>query len=160
MSQTIDDFKDFYAPNKEKEHFSLLRATEETLTIMKNTLKHNHIEVILNVKEDTNLHNYKNEYKQVLLNLLSNAKDDLAEREIKTPKITITLDTNTVTVEDNGGGIDEKILHKVFEPYFATKISNSGIGLYMSKMIIERNMEGKLSVVSTDKGARFSLIFT
>ncbi|HIP27605.1 MAG TPA: ATP-binding protein, partial [Sulfurovum sp.] len=73
---------------------------------------------------------------------------------------TITLDTNTVTVEDNGGGIDEKILHKVFEPYFTTKVSNSGIGLYMSKMIIERNMEGKLSVVSTDKGARFSLIFT
>jgi len=159
MSDTIDDFKDFYAPHKEKENFSLSDATQETLGIMKNTLKHNDIEVELIVKEDSTLHNYKNEYKQVLLNLLSNAKDVLVERVTKIPKITIVIEKNSVSVEDNAGGVKEDILERICEPYFTTKEGNSGIGLYMSKMIVEKNMGGTLSVTNTSRGAHFDIQF-
>jgi len=160
MSQTIDDFKDFYAPHKEKENFSLALASQETLEIMRNTLKHNDIDIELVIKQDSTLYNYKNEYKQVLLNLLSNAKDVLLERVTKTPKITIIIDNTCLKVEDNAGGIKKDILARIFEPYFTTKEGNSGIGLYMSKMIVEKNMGGKLTVQNTSKGAKFSLCFT
>jgi len=160
MSQTIDDFKDFYAPNKTKEDFSLRVATEETLEIMKNTLKQKDIKTQINIKEDSTIHNYKNEYKQVLLNLLSNAKDALIERNITAPTIYITIDKENVSVEDNAGGIKKDVLKRIFEPYFSTKEGNSGIGLYMSKMILERNMGAKLSVKNSTKGAEFTLKFT
>ncbi|MCF6244480.1 MAG: sensor histidine kinase [Sulfurovum sp.] len=159
MSQTIDDFKDFYEPNKEKEDFSLVLATKETLEIMKNTFKHSDIEVELIIKEDTTLHNYKNEYKQVLLNLLSNAKDALVERVTISPKVTITIEQNKVTIEDNAGGIQKELLSRIYEPYFSTKEGNTGIGLYMSKMIVERNMGGKLSVITNDTTTSFVILF-
>ena len=159
MSQTIDDFKDFYTPNKAKEDFSLATATEETLELMKNTFEYSDIEVELLVMDDIQVHNYKNEYKQVLLNLLSNAKDALVERVTKSPKVTIVIDKNIVSIEDNAGGIKEEILKRIYEPYFTTKVGNTGIGLYMSKMIVERNIKGDLRVENRQDGARFSIIF-
>jgi len=159
MSQTIDDFKDFYAPNKEKENFSLASASKETLELMKNTFKHSDIEIELVVKTDAQIYNYKNEYKQVLLNLLSNAKDILVERVTPSPKVSIVIDKNTVKVKDNAGGISKKILPRIYEPYFSTKAEHSGIGLYMSKMIVEKNMGGKLSVHLHDKTTTFSIVF-
>jgi len=159
MSQTIDDFKDFYAPNKEKEDFSLALATQETLEIMRNTLKLSDIEVELIVTNDAHIHNYKNEYKQVLLNLLSNAKDALVDRVTKGAKIYIVIDKNTVSIEDNAGGIKTDVVKRIFEPYFSTKEGNSGIGLYMSKMIAERNMDAKLTVQNNTEGAAFTLKF-
>lgn len=158
MSQTVDDFKDFYSPKKEKENFSLAVATKETLEIMRNTFKHNDIEVKLVIREDKQLLNYKNAYKQVLLNLLSNAKDVLVERVTKVPKVTITIDKNIISIEDNAGGIKEDVLKYIYEPYFTTKEGNSGIGLYMSKMIVERNIKGKLNIENTQDGARFTLV--
>jgi len=159
MSQTIDDFKDFYAPHKEKEDFSLAQATKETLEIMKNTFTHNDIEIELNIIEDSPIYNYKNEYKQVLLNLLSNAKDVLIERVIRSPKVTIIIDKNTLQVIDNAGGINKEVLPRIFEPYFTTKEGNTGIGLYMSKMIVEKNMEGVLKVESSSEGTKCILTF-
>jgi len=159
MSQTIDDFKDFYAPHKEKEDFLLSQATQETLEIMKNTFIHSDIEVELIVIEDKPIYNYKNEYKQVLLNLLSNAKDALIERETVHPEVTISIDANSVSIEDNAGGIYKEVLPRIFEPYFTTKEGNTGIGLYMSKMIVEKNMGGKLSVKTHDNSTTFSIIF-
>ena len=105
------------------------------------------------------IENYKNEYKQVLLNLLSNAKDALVERDIKSPKIIITIDKNLVTIGDNAGGIEPQILPRIFEPYFSTKKGNSGIGLYMSKMIVERNMGGELRVENGIEGTIFTISF-
>jgi len=116
-----------------------------------------HIELI--IKEDTTLFNYKNEYKQVLLNLLSNAKDILKERSIINPKITITLEQESIKVEDNAGGIPKEILKRVCEPYFTTKEGNSGIGLYMSKTIIERNMSAELQITNGVNGATCQIIF-
>ena len=158
MSQTIDDFKDFYAPNKDKELFSLSHATEQTLELMENSLQHDKIEVKLNILEDIEIENYKNEYKQVLLNLLANAKDVLVQRDIKTPKINITINKKTITISDNAGGIDIKIITRIFEPYFSTKEGSSGIGLYMSKMIVEKNMGGVLKVENDLEGAVFTLV--
>ncbi len=159
MSQTINDFRDFYAPNKAKEEFSLQLATQESLEIMKHTFQSDNIEIELIVKEDTMLFNYKNEYKQVLLNLLSNAKDILKERSIVNPKVTITLEQGSIKVEDNAGGVPKAILKRVFEPYFTTKEGNSGIGLYMSKMIVERNMGGELQISNGVSGATCQIIF-
>jgi signal transduction histidine kinase len=157
MSQTIDDFKEFYAPHKEKEDFSLTVATQETLEIMKNTLKQNNIETQIIVKEESTIYNYKNEYKQVLLNLLSNAKDVLTQRDIPSAHIYITIDKKSVTVEDSAGGIEKDVMKRIFEPYFTTKESNSGIGLYMSKMIVEKNMGGTLLAKNSGKGALFTI---
>jgi signal transduction histidine kinase len=157
MSQTIDDFKNFYAPNREKELFSLAKAMNETLEIMKNTLESNKIDIELKIQEDLVIENYKNEYKQVVLNLLSNAKDALVQRAVKHPKITINIDKNRLTISDNAGGIEAKILPHIFEPYFSTKDGNSGIGLYMSKMIVERSMGGELRVSNGVDGAIFDV---
>ncbi|RUM71848.1 MAG: histidine kinase [Sulfurovum sp.] len=159
MSQTIDDFKDFYAPNKEKENFSLAAATRETLDIISNTLKLSDIKTELVTIDDTQVYNYKNEYKQVLLNLLSNAKDVLVERATKAPKIRIRIDSHTVSVEDNAGGIMPNVLPHIFEPYYSTKEGNSGIGLYMSKMIVEKNMKGELKVDTSDDKTIFCISF-
>jgi signal transduction histidine kinase len=159
MSQTIDDFKDFYAPNKEREEFSLANESREVLGIMSYTLKQEDIEVELNVIEDSKILNYKNEYKQVLLNLLSNAKDALVLKSILLPKITITIENRGVTVSDNAGGVEPKIIQKIFEPYFTTKDEHSGIGLYMSKMIVEKNMGGEISLLNGKEGAEFKIIF-
>ena len=99
-----------------------------------------------------------------MLNLISNAKDILNQRKIKKPKIDIIIDVNeknvVVTVQDNAGGVDEDHLDLIFEPYFTTKESSkgTGLGLYMSKMIIEKNMNGELTVENVDNGACFTII--
>jgi signal transduction histidine kinase len=160
MSQTIDDFRDFYLPNKEKEDFSITEATKETMEIMRNTLERIGVNVELKTINDTVIHNYKNEYKQVLLNLLTNAKDALVDNSVKQPHIVINIDKNRVVVEDNAGGVDREIIDKIFDPYFTTKRGNSGIGLYMSKIIIERNMNGKMWVKNGDDGAMFIIDFS
>ena len=154
MSQTIDDFRDFFKPDKEKESFSLAEETQKIISLLDVV----EVEVALNVIEDINILNYKNEYKQVILNLLTNAKEVLEERDILSPKIVLTIDKNQVTVSDNAGGIKVKEIKKIFEPYYSTKVQGTGIGLYMSKMIVEKNMRGKLSVKNIDDGACFTLI--
>jgi len=163
MSQTVEDFAEFYAPEKEKEDFMFSLATKETLEIMSHTFNKNHIEVKLNIINDFTLHSYKNEYKQVMLNLLSNAKDALADtptrENITNPRITVTINGNTVSISDNGIGMKKSTLKRIFEPYFTTKEKNSGIGLYMSKMIIERSMNGKISAESGSEGSTFTLSF-
>ena len=159
MSQTIDNFKDFYLPNKSKEIFSLKQASFETLEIMSYEFKQKNIEVIMDVKEDIELESYKNEYKQVLLNLLTNAKDVFYQRKISSPKILITIDKHYISVLDNAGGIPKEILPRIYEPYFTTKTGNSGIGLYMSKMIVEKDMNARLTVENHLEGVLFKILF-
>lgn len=108
-------------------------------------------------------HIYKNEFIQVMLNLIKNAKDILVDNEIKDPKIIIIsrCESEKLIVEvcDNGGGVDDEVIDKIFEPYFSTKDkqSGTGLGLYMSKMIIEEHLGGKLSVYNTEVGACFKI---
>lgn len=159
MSQTIEDFRDFYAPIKRKENFSIAEETEHILEIMKHILEEKDIEVRLLVKEDSVLKNYKNGYKQVMLNLLTNAKDALIENHVLNPCIEIMIEKEEVRVYDNAGGIEADKLQKIFEPYFTSKEKSLGIGLYMSKMIVEKSMEATLSVENTKKGACFKMVF-
>jgi len=155
MSQTIDDFRDFYTPHKEKVLFSL---AEETLKVL-DLMVFSETEVSLNVLRGESIMNHKNEYKQVLLNLLSNARDILLERKIQEPKIIIEVDGSIVRVSDNAGGINPESIQKIFDPYFSTKAGGLGIGLYMSKMIVEKNMNAILEVENGKEGAVFSIQF-
>ena len=113
------------------------------------------------VQTDTVIHGYEREFAQVILNLLTNAKDILIQRQTPSSLIILTIGrTDTaviVSVEDNGGGVAEEDSEHIFEPYFTTKSSTkgTGLGLYISKMIIENNMDGDLSVTNTSQGARF-----
>ena len=159
MSQTIDNFKDFYLPNKIKEKFSIEKASLETLEILSYEFIQNNIKVTFDVKKDIEIESYKNKYKQVLLNLLTNAKDVFIQREVVSPTIIITIDKNYISVLDNAGGIPKEILHRIYEPYFTTKVGNSGIGLYMSKIIIEKDMKAMLTVENIEEGASFKVEF-
>jgi C4-dicarboxylate-specific signal transduction histidine kinase len=163
MSSTIDDFRDFFKPNKEKTDFDVKEVIDDTLELIGATLYNNNISLILDITEDVNIHGYKNEFSQVILNLINNAKDILCEEGKSQGEITISssVHANTVNIyiSDNGGGIKEGIIEHIFEPYFTTKEEGkgTGIGLYMSKMIIEDNMGGVLSVANNDKGAVFTI---
>lgn len=163
MSQTIEDFQNFFKPHGNKELFSIEVACREALFIIESSLKYHEIKVTFTLLDDLKTLGYKNEYSQVILNVLNNAKNILLERGIKDPYINITIKEGEnfaiVKIEDNGRGIDKEILEKIFEPYFTTrhKTQGTGIGLYMSKNIIENNMNGYINVKNTDAGACFTI---
>lgn len=163
MSNTIDDFRSFFAPRREKTSFNIQNCLEKVLGLMHASLKNNSIEYALHVKEDILITGYENEISQALINIFSNAKDVLLEREITSPKISIFIykekDYAKIDIEDNAGGIRLQPVEKVFEPYVSTKHASSGtgIGLYMSKTIIEKSSNGYLSVKNSKEGAVFSI---
>lgn len=163
MSNTIDDFRDFFASNKEKEEFKLSTQINASLNIISSSLKNNNIMLDIIVKKNPTIHGYKSEYTQVLINILNNAKDVLIQRKIQNPKIRITLsetkkDIITI-IEDNGGGIKVEPIEDIFKPFFTyDKKGGTGIGLFMSKLIIENNMNGRLWVENTENGALFKII--
>ena len=150
LSQTIDDFRDFFRPDKEKLDFSLKLSIKKTLKLISSQLRNKEINIVENI-EDINIKGFERELLQVSLNLLNNAKDALedtkGERYIfidifKEKKNTV------IQIKDNAGGIDKEIMPRIFEPYFTTKHKSqgTGIGLYMSQEIIVRHMNGSLSV--------------
>lgn len=160
MSSTIDDFRNFFRIDKEKQDFSVKKAIEETLHLQEAQLSNHGISVEL-VGEDFSIHTYKSEFKQVLLNLFSNAKDAIVAHKRRDGRIVISLNASTITFEDNGGGIESSILERIFEPYFTTKEQGKGIGLglYISKMIIEQHLQGTLRAYNGDEGALFTIAF-
>ena len=143
MSKTIDDFKNFFHPDKNKNKFRLLDAIDNSYDILKGRLKTLDIETLFDVSEDIELNSYMYELQQVIVTLLNNSIDALESKKTKQPKIIISakeIDENILLkVKDNAGGIDQNILNKIFEPYFTTKHKSqgTGLGLYMAKMIIE-----------------------
>ena len=160
MSQTIDDFRNFFKPNREKEIFELKENVKKAYKIMHATLENYNINLQVFCKSEIKVYGYANEFSQVVLNLVSNAKDVLIQRKIEKPKIEIHLyhdEKNAYCeIKDNGGGIDSSIIDRIFEPYFTTKESNgTGIGLYISKEIIEKHMQGSLMVKNIEKGVCF-----
>ncbi|EQB39315.1 hypothetical protein M947_07600 [Sulfurimonas hongkongensis] len=163
MSDTIDDFRNYYKSDKKKESYLLDEVIDSMLSIIGTTLEYSNIKVSLDIDKDIRLLNVKNELQQVMLIILNNAKDALLANKIDKKKIEIRAYKDTkdayILVSDNGGGIPKEIKNKIFDPYFSTKHKNqgTGIGLYMSKMIIEKNMQGSLSVENIDKGARFTI---
>ena len=164
MSHTIDDFRNFFMPKKEKEKFNLTIAMDSVMTIISSSLSNNKINITICVDDSILLNTYLNEFQQVLLNIIKNAKDVLIQKEIKKPWIKIYSeikgDKIILYIEDNGGGIEVEPRGKIFEPYFTTKKDSdgTGIGLYMSKVIVDKNMNGKLRVRDGEFGARFEMI--
>lgn len=164
MSSTIEDFRNFYQLDKQKEQFFIEDSLLNALTIVNASLASHHISVDIKIyDEQMAINSYKNEFSQALLNIISNAKDVLIQREIKEPCISITLykdeNKNVVSICDNGGGIKADIMDKIFDPYFTTKhaYQGTGIGLYMTKMIIEKNMNGNISLSNKGSGACFKV---
>ncbi|BCB26244.1 hypothetical protein SKTS_11300 [Sulfurimicrobium lacus] len=161
MSTTIDDFRDFFRPDREKSSFDVAEAVREAVFIVMAALKNNSIEIAVDVPPDLTATGFPSQYAQAVLNLLVNAKEAILESETANGQIRVALRKEgkeaVLTVDDNGGGIAQDILPRLFDPYFTTKDQGSGIGLYMVKMIIERNMEGKIGAANIENGARFTL---
>ena len=160
MSQTIDDFRNFFSVNKDKKSFDILEATQSVINMQSALLSNKGINISLS-GESFELLGFKSEYQQVILIIVNNARDALVENKIKDPTINIVIKKNRVMIEDNAGGIPKEILNRIFEPYFTTKEQGkgTGIGLFMSKMIVEDNMGGILSVKNENKGAIFCISF-
>lgn len=161
MSHTIDDFRNFFRQDKEKQEFVVNKVIANSLEIVAAILESQAIRVDISAQEDVTTTGYQNEYGQVLLNILANARDVFVERNVEKPCITITLGRengrSVLSICDNGGGISEDIMPKIFDPYFTTKDKSmgTGIGLYMSKVIIENNMNGRLTARNSAEGAEF-----
>ncbi|WP_228126540.1 cache domain-containing protein [Candidatus Marinarcus aquaticus] len=164
MSHTIEDFRNFFMPKKEKEEFLIFDSIQSVMTIIGSALKENNISVNIDVDKKAKLNTFLNEYEQVVLNIVSNAKDVLIQNRVINPTIDLFLkqenDAMILMIQDNGGGIQVSPKSKIFEPYFTTKDDShgTGIGLYMSKIIVEKNMRGKLKVKNTQTGACFEII--
>ncbi len=163
MSQTIDEFRNFFKPSKQAETFDLAQAIQAAADILEGMLKNHNIQLSIDCPADIHLDGVPGEFSQVILNLLGNARDAVLSAKQPQPKIHIHAKSMgeqvRIDVEDNGTGIDKSIMHKIYEPYFTTKEEGkgTGIGLYMTKMIIENNMHGHLAASSLDQGARLSI---
>ena len=150
MSKTIDDFRNFFNPNKKTELFSIKENIEKSIEILSVYFKKYNIDINIICKNDFKILSYPNEFSQVIINLLSNSKDALIETkpDVKLIEIIIHSDKNRgyIEVYDNGGGIKEDVIDRIFEPYFTTKhkSAGTGIGLYMSGQIIEKQMGGEI----------------
>lgn len=165
MTDTINDFQDFIKPSSKKTSFNIKDAIVKMMNIVEHNIKYNYIDININIKDDAKLivSGYHNELMQSLLNIVNNAKDTiLKQKELnKKFKGQINIDIfnsgNYVQIEinDNGGGIKEKDIKKIFEPYYTTKEKGHGIGLYMTKIIIEDKMSGLVDVTNKNDGANF-----
>jgi PAS domain S-box-containing protein len=164
MSKTIEDFKNFFEPNREKLEFKVRDAVARTLALVKGSFESMHIEVEVNDTGDTVIYGYVNEFSQVLINIFLNSRDAFQEQKEEKPRVIKVRifsqgDKIMITVADNAGGIPEDVIGKIFEPYFTTKGpgKGTGIGLFMAKTIIERHMNGKLSAQNVKDGVEFRI---
>ncbi len=164
LSDTIDDFRKYASNGIDYEHpgaFEVCRTVRDTVRLVSVVLEDERIRLRLKLPEqEAIVKGSANDLKQVLLNLIYNAVDALKEAKVEEPVIKLEVKYNesvNISVRDNGGGIDEKIIHKIFEPYFTTKYQarGTGLGLYMSKMIVEKRLHGRISARNTSRGASF-----
>lgn len=167
MSTTIEDFTNFFNPLKEKKSFEIKDVINEVLTILRKVIEQEEIKIKVDVPINYKVLGVSNELAQVLINLIQNSKDAFRQNEIKDKNIFISLkekknlDKKSVIldIEDNAGGIKEENLDSIFEPYFTTKHKSqgTGLGLFMSKMIIEKSLEGTLSHRNSKNGSIFTI---
>ena len=164
LSKTIDDFRNFFKPDREKVHFKVREVVENTLTLIEESFGQLQIAITVSCADEPVIFGHPNEFSQVILNILFNARDAFLAAETDRPRrIAIEMSTlegrAVVTIADNAGGIPEEILDKIFDPYFTTRgpEQGTGIGLYMSKIIIEKNIPGRLTACNAAEGARFRI---
>jgi signal transduction histidine kinase len=162
MSQTIDDFRNFIRPDKKKTDFDVIQAIQHTIHLVIDSFTSNAIRITTPSAGGAIINGYPNEFSQVLLNILLNARDAFLEGNISDRVVTIDSwvenGRTVITIADNAGGIPAESLNRVFEPYFSTKGGQgTGIGLFLSKNIIENSMGGRLTVRNTTEGAEFRI---
>ena len=167
MTDTINDFQKFIMPSSAKTVFDVSEAIETMMKIISHTIKYNYIDVSIQKENAKNMmvKGYKNEFMQTLLNIVNNAKEQIKEarehKRIKRGLIAIKIynvgKKICIDIEDNAGGISLEQFPKIFEAYFTTKEQGHGIGLYMSKLIIEDKMNGKIRVSNGKEGACFTI---
>jgi len=165
MSSTIDTFMNFVKPSKESKPFKLLHTVEEIMQIMGTQLTNHNIKVNIDSKnENISIVGHEDLLEQVIINLLSNARDAFEEQTIENKNINIIIDMKnsipTITIEDNAGGIPHAIQEKIFNPYFTTKErgKGTGIGLYMSMDIMRKSFGGDLVYSTIDNGSKFEIV--
>ena len=165
MSSTIDDFTNFFNPQKEKKSFEIKDAINEALIILRKVIEVENIHIQIDVPINYKVIGVSNELSQVIINLIQNSKDAFIQNDIKNKTIIITLKEELILdkkyalleIKDNAGGISKENIDKIFDPYFTTKYKSqgTGLGLFMSKMIIEKSLEGELSHKNCDDGSIF-----
>ena len=167
MSRTIDDFRNFYRSQNEKERFNLKEAVEATLNLQRAQLEARNIEIETDL-EDVWVEGWRNDLMQVILNLISNARDAIEKRAAEEKdfqgKIRIICKREgnraIIRIIDNGGGIPEEIRERIFEPYFTTKEvgKGTGLGLHMARRIVEEKMGGTIRIKNVEGGAMFEIV--
>jgi len=163
LSTTINDFRDFFKPTKEKNKTSYSKIIDSVLNIIRITIENKNIEIIEELNSTSSFISYSNEIKQVVLNLFKNAEDALLEKKIENPYIKVfTFEKENkfiIEISDNAGGVPSDIIENIFNPYFSTKLNKNGtgLGLYMSRIIIEEHCKGSLSVRNDKNGAVFRI---
>ncbi|MBS9782896.1 MAG: PAS domain S-box protein [Arcobacter sp.] len=161
MSKTIDDFRDYFKPNKEQQNIFIKDIVISAVDFLDYMFKAEKIDLQIDIQDNDKVNVFLSELIQVFINIFKNSKDAMDEKNIKNRKIFIRTFSEknyiNIEIEDNAGGIDENIIHKIFEPYFSTKSNKNGtgLGLYMSKNIIEKHCNGKLFAQNTNNGAKF-----
>ncbi len=166
LSSTIDDFRDFFKPSKRKDSVYILSPIDKALSIILTHLKEKDITVNVKLNIDDKIEIHQSEIVQVILNIIQNSEDNFIQKSISNPIINISTwsDENnnlSILIEDNGGGIPSDIISKIFDPYFSTKEekNGTGIGLYMSKLIVEEHNNGELTVYNNKNGVSFNIKF-
>ena len=167
MTDTINDFQDFIKPSSKKTNFNIKDAIVKMMNIVEHNMKYNYIDININIKDEKKLiiSGYHNELMQSLLNIVNNSKDSILKRKEFNKKfkgkinidIFSTAHYAQIDISDNGGGIHNGNINRVFDPYYTTKKKGSGIGLYMTKVIIEDKMSGHINVSNKNNGANFKI---
>ncbi len=163
LSSTIDDFRNFFKSDKKRENVNLTLPIKRALNIVQESLKAKNIKIVTEFNVDEKVCIYQNEMMQVILNILKNAEDSLVEKSTKGSQIVIqTKEVDNqylISIHDNGMGISDTILLNIFDPYFSTKDNKNGtgLGLYMSKIIVQEHNNGKLNALKMENGACFEI---
>jgi signal transduction histidine kinase len=167
MSRTLNDFRNFLKPSTKKKLFSISKSFSEINEIIGKQVFYSNIKMNFNYKnenEELLVYGYENEFKQVLLNIINNAKNKIVDKNLpinKKGNININIQRcqnfNTIEIIDDAGSIDEKIINSIFEPYFTTKADGTGLGLYMAKIIIEEKMRGTINAKNDGDNVIFTI---
>ena len=163
LNETMDNFLNFYKSEADEKDFSIANATKEISLFLDMSFKSLGITINIILKDDFSLRGVKNEFQQVILNIVNNAKEAFNGQKRSDALITIEISTErnqgVIVIEDNAGGIPSEILHNIFELEYTTKKDGNGIGLYLVKKIVTQRFKGSIETSNSDVGARFVLKF-
>ena len=159
LTNTIDDFRNFYKENKKLINGCLEDVIFQALQIIRASLNNDNVELVEEYADKESFEFYDREIMQVILNILKNSQDNFIEKGIESPKIIIKVQNKTILICDNGGGIEEDVLENIFDPYYSTKTkkNGTGLGLYMSKIVVQEHHNGTLTAINKDAGVCFKI---